>query len=85
MITPTIHHNGTSRERLLEGYLDAMEAVREALSHLNATAPNGRDYYPQGNTALQEAQKQHNARCEKLLNVCRELSELAAYVDESRE
>ena len=34
---PTIHLNGTSREALLQGYRDAIDALREAERKLAAT------------------------------------------------
>lgn len=81
MKTPTIHHNGTSRDALLKGYIDAAEAIRDALKLVAQTAPNGRDYYPQGNTAILDAQREHKARLKMLMEVYRELSEMIDAVD----
>jgi hypothetical protein len=55
MLTPTIHLNGTSREALLRGFADAADAVRDALAAVQATYPNGRDFYPQGPGAITQA------------------------------
>jgi hypothetical protein len=75
--SPTIHLNGTSRESLLEAIEEAHAAIREAQVKLAETAPNGRDYYPQGPAAHDEAVKEHNARMTKLVDVQHELEELA--------
>jgi hypothetical protein len=77
MQVPTIHINGTSRERLLEALSDAGEALRKAREALAQTAPNGRDYYPQGLDALRAAEREHWARMEKLFQVQQELEYMA--------
>jgi hypothetical protein len=51
MIFPTIHTNGTSRERLLDGYSAARAKVRAAITALESELKfNGRDYYPKAPT-----------------------------------
>jgi predicted RNA polymerase sigma factor len=58
---PTIHDNGTSRERLiaqLTAVTGHLEAARKALKE---AAPNARDYYPQGPGAFAKAASQHEA------------------------
>lgn len=77
MMIPTIHLNGTSREALVEQVTDACAAVRDAISVLYLASPNGRDYYPQGPTALQQAAEEHRSRVERLGSVLQELEELA--------
>ena len=52
MIYPTIHANGTTKERLLEAIEGASLALKIAEEKLAQTAPNGRDYYPQGAYAV---------------------------------
>jgi|ERR1041385_2071933 hypothetical protein len=81
MTTPTIHLNGTSGKELLEGYMQALTAVREAQEKLQQTSPNGRDYYPQGSDALGNAINEHNARRDKLQSVYDELMDLALHCD----
>ena len=51
MKAPTIHLNGTSKTALLDAAKDARDGVREARNRLQPVYPNGRDYYPQGETA----------------------------------
>jgi hypothetical protein len=41
------------------------------------TAPNGRDYYPQGPRALERATEEHLARLARLDDVKKEIDELA--------
>lgn len=77
MMVPTIHLNGTSKERLLDALEEAYAAIHTAIEKLGETAPNGRDYYPQGPDALFKAQEEHFARMQKLEDVRRELQELA--------
>lgn len=76
MRVPTIHLNGTSKERLLDQLTDAGLALSRALDELSEATPNGRDYYPQGATAFAEAMGEHKARVYKLREVYNELSAL---------
>lgn len=73
MVLPTIHLNGTSRERLLEPLNTAYDAINEAYTALKQCAPNGRDYYPQGQGAMDNAVKEHMARLQRLDDVSKEL------------
>lgn len=77
---PSIHLNGTSKQALLEGYLEAASAVFSAAEALSEAAPNARDYYPQGDNAFKQAQEEHNARLAKLNSVLVELQQLAEHV-----
>jgi hypothetical protein len=74
---PTVHLNGTSRTALTEGYVNAMTAVEAAISAMSMTYPNGRDYYLQGQRAIQLAMDQHAARLAAVAQVRAELEELA--------
>ena len=80
MILPTIHINGSSARDLLAGYSDAANAICAALEALARCAPNGRDYYVQGNYAIQNAIAEHTARANKLRDVLREIEALGEYV-----
>jgi hypothetical protein len=66
MILPTIHLNGSAPEALLNAARKAAELLREAEAALAEMAPNGRDYYLQGEAAWGMAQAQHRARIEAL-------------------
>jgi hypothetical protein len=74
---PTIHSNGTSKQSLLDGYCDAIDALHAAGSKLAAAYPNGRDYYVQDGDAIGAAMKQHEARLAKLKEVIGELEAIA--------
>jgi len=70
---PTIHANGTSRQRLLEGYIEAFHAVQLAAQAVRSTAPNPRDYGP---LALDAAVDEHMDRLRRLRDVQDELEAL---------
>ena len=80
MQMPTIHLNGTHPKDLYEANCEARDAIREAVRMLQRTAPNGRDYYPQGMEALDRATREHSARLERLYAVAREMDALCEYI-----
>jgi phage shock protein A len=77
LMKPTVHLNGTSKERLLEDLCDAIDALHKAGTALAKAAPNARDYYVQSNTAYATAAKQHDTRMQKLREVIDELETIA--------
>ena len=77
LAVPTIHLNGTSKQELLDGYINALDALREAHKRLAATCPNGRDYYPQGSEAINVAMQNHEGRMARIKFVMDELQEIA--------
>ena len=81
---PMVHMNGTDKKGLIRGYLDAHEAVQNAISVLQANSPNGRDYYPQGYPVFRQAINEHKARIKKLQDVADELYSLAEHVHEQK-
>jgi hypothetical protein len=82
MQLPTIHLNGTSKERLIEALCEASQALDLAFSALKQTAPNGRDYYPQGPEAIHKATEEHLARLRRLDDIKNEIDALALAIDE---
>jgi hypothetical protein len=44
IIIPMLSANGTPGTALLDGYINAMDALRKARSAMDETAPHGRDY-----------------------------------------
>lgn len=44
MITPHVNINGTSRAELVQQRIDACDYLMDAITALQAVAPNGRDY-----------------------------------------
>jgi hypothetical protein len=73
---PTIHLNGSGRDSLVEGWEAAWSAAEAAFEALKRTAPNGRDFYPQGPEALAKAIDEHRDRLRKIQAVQDELQEL---------
>lgn len=70
---PSLHLNGTGECALRQQYSDALSALSKASAALRATAPSGRDYYPQGDGALRRAEDEHEDRMERLESVRDEL------------
>lgn len=81
LTVPTVHLNGTSRESLIAALVAASEALDVAYEKLKQTAPNGRDYYPQGGLAFPLASGQHLDRLGRLDSVKWEIDQLIAAVD----
>lgn len=80
MRLPTIHSNGTSAEALLDDQMKILGALREAEVLLRRCGPNGRDYYPQGESAVAEAMKDGDSRIERVRSVIREVEQIAEHV-----
>jgi hypothetical protein len=70
---PTIHLNGTSREELIRQLQQAVTALTEAHRALENAAPHGRDYYPQGKGAIQQAVIEHRERLMRLGDIQEEI------------
>lgn len=83
MMKPTIHLNGTNWEALLEQQASTMTAISNALQALRNSAPNARDYYPQGPEAFHTADLEHRARVSKLELVFTEIEAIAEHVMEA--
>jgi hypothetical protein len=77
---PTIHLNGTSAQSLLDDTCDAAFTVKTAIDALARTAPNGRDYYLQGDDAMVIASGQHAERMARLRSVYAELQQIGEYL-----
>jgi hypothetical protein len=73
MMKPTIHLNGTSRSEIERQLGEAAAKVQDAIKAVCAAGPNGRDYYPQGAAALDQAMAEHRSRVERLESVYREI------------
>jgi hypothetical protein len=59
--TPTIHLNGDRQESLLEESVNALGALRDARAALCNITVNGRNFYPQGPDATNQALKDFRA------------------------
>jgi hypothetical protein len=73
-IVPTVHLNGTSKERLLEDLRKAHDAIEQARYAI--PVPHGRDYYPQGEDALGKALDQ----CLKQIKSLEAMADQFAYI-----
>jgi hypothetical protein len=77
---PTVHLNGTSGEELLAQLNTAILQLIQARRAVVAAAPNGRDYYLQGDQALQLVMAQHERRCADLSRMLAEVEEMRDHV-----
>jgi len=66
---PTIYHNGTSEEALVDAIATAARSIRAAEVALAETAPHMRDYYPQPKGSFEAAQQEYFQRADKLQEV----------------
>ena len=76
MQLPTLHLNGTSGESLINALCEASSKLDDAYNALKQTAPNGRDYYPQGPEALTKATEEHRSRLRRLDAIKDEIDQL---------
>jgi len=82
MTLPTIHMNGTSEEALLGQLTDVSGHLRAALDAMSQATPNGRDYYPQGPSALAAAMTAHLDRRDRMNALKNEIDALALAIAE---
>lgn len=69
VMIPSVHLNGTSKQELIQSNLAAKNAITEAIIHVQRSAPNGRDFYPQSTNAIITAVAEHWERINKLKKV----------------
>jgi len=81
LLMPVIHLNGTSKERLIEALCEASNKLNDAYEALKETAPNGRDYYPIGPSAIITAQEQHHSRLRRLDEIKSEIDQITESID----
>ena len=79
MIKPTININGSSREDLMRGRIDAIDALESAIKTLKLVTPNGRDY-PNDLTQCIADRDKHYARLNQLRDIQSELLVEALYI-----
>ena len=77
---PTIHMNGTAARELYSQFEGAVEALREFQRTVIEAAPNGRDYYPQGDGAIHAARRAHERRLRHLSDMLAEYEEMRDHV-----
>jgi len=71
---PTLHLNGSGGQQLAEQIEAAQSSLFRALNDLAFTAPNARDYYPQGDQAFTAACYEHRLRVARVQDVLAELA-----------
>lgn len=81
MTTPTIHLNGTSKQELADGFELAYDALNAAYDAIKQTAPNGRDFYPQGEWVLSKAIGEHTSRLAQVELLMKEFEQLLEACD----
>jgi len=82
MEKPTIHLNGSGAKRLHENYERVYVACFDLLGALAIAAPNGRDYYPQGNDAFKKAREEHHTRLRIVTDLRKEIEEMLNHISE---
>lgn len=80
MILPSVHLNGSDPKTMAEQTQAARQSLRDTIDALVDMAPNGRDYYPQGDTAFATAAREHQERLAKLTSVARDLDTLLEHL-----
>ena len=82
IIMPTVHMNGTSAEGLKAPLVEAYSKISDAIDAVQAAAPNGRDYYPQGPEAYEAARAGHSKRLRDLDRILAELLAIWTHIEE---
>jgi hypothetical protein len=82
VIKPQINLNGTNARDLLEQQVVAIEALRSAMSTLQAAGPNGRDYQTMPRGTIDLAVAGHVDRLKRLESVLAELEEIAEHISD---
>jgi hypothetical protein len=63
---PTLHLNGTGATTLRDEYAAAYDALNKAIEAFASTTCNGRDFYPQGPGAYDQARDERTEAFTKL-------------------
>ena len=80
LTAPTVNLGGTARTELMDRLTEADDALRAAIAAIQATAPNGRDYHPQGPGVIVQATREHRDRLTRIQSVLDEIRQLAESV-----
>jgi hypothetical protein len=76
--------NGTSRGQLLDDYCNVSHALNAAMEMMIENGPNGRDYYPQSDTAFSQARKEHMDRIAKIHAIKEEIDQIAEHIADAK-
>ena len=74
---PTAHESDIGRHEFVRQCTEAAQAVSVAIDRVDATSPNERDDYSQGDVAIRLAILQHDSRLSRLRSVYQELRSIA--------
>jgi len=77
---PTIHLNGSGRDRLIAGYTAAWRAMQKARETLANVEFHARDYYVQGDDAYQQARAQRDAQFADLNRIQQEIEAIIMHI-----
>ena len=80
VLVPLVHLNGTSVNSLLDAVGEAGSTLLDAKRKFDDMAPNGRDYYPYGPTAIQRAEEEWKRQRDALLGVLKYIAAQAEYL-----
>jgi len=83
MMKPIIHRAGTKPEVLFQENDVACRQLRAAIRAVENAAPESRDYYYLGESAVYTAIAEHSGRVYRLREVLRELEALAEHLGQS--
>lgn len=84
LIAPTINLNGSNADRLIEDYINVMDAIRHAQELLAGIAPHGRDYQTAPVQEYPMAREQHHRRMTFLDAIRSDLELIALAVQEQK-
>lgn len=76
---PTIHPDGKSAKELTDTFCAAFKAIANASEKVARTKPDKKEYISQGETAFEQAIKQHEFRTESLQKIAQEILEIAKH------
>jgi hypothetical protein len=82
VIKPTINTDGTAPRVLLDQHLKAIDTLRYAISTLQSTEPNARDYQTAPIGTFTAAMHEHRDRLRRLRTVMDELQEIAEHISD---
>jgi hypothetical protein len=74
--------NGDSKATLVSDNMAAHDAINIAIDIVAKAAPNGRNFYPQGDGAINEAIAQHIKRIEGLEAIRQEFEKIIGGIEE---
>lgn len=78
---PLIHINGTSRDDLIRSYTAQYLSLKQAIRVFTDHPPHGRDYYPLGPSALNQAYTEYEHRIATLRGVLTDIDAILLHLN----